>query len=306
MAKADPYKIITDNIIKMMSKGIIPWQKPWTGEGTLTTPRNIKTGRVYSGINFFILASSGYTSPLWMSFKEAVDKGGTVRKYQKSTPIQTWFITKLDADGNVIKFNDKTTEVDKKIFTMKYRNVFNLEQVDGIVDPSAEPKEPVEPVEEFNPIESAEAIASTYLEAQSLEVKHDQQRAFYSPVGDYINLPTKESFCGSEEYYSTLFHEIGHSTGHGTRLKRKGIDNFDYFGSHQYSEEELVAEFTACYLCGEAGILNNTQENSVAYIQNWAKKLKEDKKLIFKAVQQATKSANYVLGKVKEPAEATK
>lgn len=116
-------------------------------------------------------------------------------------------------------------------------------------------------------------------------------------------MPKKETFKSAEEFYSTLFHEMAHSTGHATRLNRDGIVKFDNFGSHQYSKEELVAEFTSCYLSGEANILPNVQDNSTAYIQSWTKKLRSDPKLIIGACSQATKAADYILGRTKEYAK---
>ncbi len=286
--KADSYQIITDAIIARLEEGIIPWQKPWTGVNSPNSPRNLISKKPYSGMNHFILSSACYESPYWVTYKQAKQKGGCVRKGEKATPVIYWNMIKVDSD----KVDAKGKKVKKVIPMLKHYYVFNTDQCDDVKVPTIE--ETTESIEEFSPIEKAEAIVAAY--ATCPEIRHAQQRAFYSPSSDFINMPQKESFKGEEEYYATLFHEMGHSTGHASRLNREGIVNFDTFGSHQYSKEELVAEFTSCYLCGNADILPTIQDNSVAYIQSWSKKLRDDKKLIISACSKATKAADYILG----------
>ena len=198
---------------------------------------------------------------------------------------------KVDSD----RIDAKGKKIKKVIPLLKHYFIFNADQCDGLTLPTTE--ETIEDIGEFNPIEKAEEIVAAY--ATCPKVRHGEQRAYYSPSRDFINMPQKESFKGEEQYYATLFHEMGHSTGHATRLNREGVVNFDHFGSHQYSREELVAEFVSCYLSGEAGILPNVQDNSVAYIQSWSNKLKEDKKLFISACSKATKASDYILGREK-------
>ena len=285
--KADPYQIITNTIISRLEEGIIPWQKPWTGINNPNSPRNLIKKKAYSGINYIILPSAGYKSPYWATYQQIKQKGGYVRKGEKATQIIWWAMIKVDSD----KVDEKGNKIKKIIPKLKHYDVFNTDQCDEVRVPTIE--ETTENIEEFNPIEKAEAIVAAY--ATCPEIRHAQQRAFYSPSSDFINMPQKESFKGEEEYYATLFHEMGHSTGHASRLNREGIVNFDKFGSHQYSKEELVAELTSCYLCGNADILPTIQDNSVAYIQSWTKKLRDDKKLIISACSKATKAADYIL-----------
>lgn len=133
---------------------------------------------------------------------------------------------------------------------------------------------------------------------------HGGNRAYYHPREDRIQLPERTSFHSAEHYYTTRFHEIGHSTGHQSRLDRDGITKIDFFGSHQYAEEELVAEFAACFLAGEAGILRTVEDNGVSYLKNWAAKIREDKTLIMRAAQRAQKAADLVLGRNMEVSQA--
>ena len=293
--KADSYQIITDAIIARLEEGKIPWQKPWSGVNSPDSPRNLLSKKPYSGMNHFILASSGYDSPYWCTYKQAKQKGGCVRKGEKATPVIYWNMIQVDSH----KVDAKGKKVKKTIPLLKHYFIFNVDQCDDVKVPTTE--ETVEEIGEFNPIERAEEIVAGYETCPRLQ--STSQRAYYSPSSDYINMPQKESFKGEEEYYATLFHEMGHSTGHGTRLNREGVVNFDHFGSHQYSKEELVAEFTSCYLCGESNILPNIQDNSVAYIQSWSKALKDDKKLIIGACSKATRAADYILGRTKETAK---
>ena len=175
---------------------------------------------------------------------------------------------------------------------LRYYSVFNVEQCEGL-------KMPVENTDdaplEFNPIEAAEAIVNGY-EGKPTIKETEKARAYYSPGLDYIHMPKRETFHSVEEFYSTLFHELTHSTGHENRLKREGIIGMHYFGDAVYSREELVAEFGAAFLCGHAGIENVTLDNSAAYIQSWLKVLKNNKQWLVIAAAQAQKAAEHVLG----------
>ena len=289
--KNDPYEIISNSIIESLNKGIIPWQKPWKGSNSSHGPRNMISGKPYRGINYFILSMKGYTSPYWMTFNQVKSKGGYVRKGEKSTNVVWWgFYEKT--------INDENGETSVECYPkLKYFKVFNLEQCDDIVAPN----EDLNVVEEFNNIDKAEEIIKGYKDRP--DIIHYEQNAYYRPTTDIINMPVKVSFINEEEYYSTIFHELAHSTGHSDRLNREGVTDNNSFGSHEYSKEELVAEFTACFLSGEAGILSKVKDNSTAYIQNWASRIKNDNRLIISACSQATKACDYILGKHNSPEE---
>ena len=226
--------------------------------------------RAYSGINVFLLESAGYTSNWWGTFKQIQAKGGHVRKGEKSTIIVFWKMLKVSKKGA------QPGEVSEdNIPMLRYYRVFNEEQCEGLDLPQPD-KPTIGDAEEFDSIQAAEDISIEYLNGQDgLDVKHGGNRAYYSPGLDHIQMPPKKAFKNPGEYYSTLFHEMGHSSGHKSRLNRKEILEPSFFGSHDYSREELVAEMTAAFLCREAGI-NNTVKNSSAYIQSWLRKFEDD------------------------------
>jgi antirestriction protein ArdC len=168
--------------------------------------------------------------------------------------------------------------------------VFSLDQCEGI----EHPKEP-EIENSFTPIEQAERIIEN-MQCKPV-IQYGGNRAAYSPSFDVVKLPNREAFKSAEQFYSTAFHELSHATGHQSRIGRKGILEPSYFGSHEYSQEELCAEFGASMLCGVSGIEQSTIENSAAYIQGWLKVLKNDKKLLVHAAAQAQKAADYILNK---------
>jgi antirestriction protein ArdC len=180
---------------------------------------------------------------------------------------------------------------------LRYYTVFNVSQCDGL----DESKIPVL-AKRYNEIEALEQC-ETVIEHMPKRpvITYHEQRAYYSPSSDYVNMPRKESFDGSAEYYSTLFHELTHSTGHETRVNRKGVSGSDgswsAFGSTPYAKEELVAEMGASFLCGICEIENKTIDNSAAYIKSWLHKLKDDKKMVIIAAAQAQKAVDFILGK---------
>lgn len=274
------YERVTARIMEILETGTIPWKKPWiSSEGA----KNLITKKPYRGINQFLLNSSPYGSPYWLTFKQALQKGGKVRKGERSTPIVFWkWLEQKDVPEE--DYNSATG----KVPLLRYYNVFNLEQIDGIEAPVEE-----QSINPFSPIEQAEMVIRDM--PQRPKIMYGGDRACYSPSLDYIQLPPKEAFTSPEEFYSTAFHELTHASGHSSRLGRKGILEPSYFGSHEYSQEELVAEFGASMLCGFAGIEQQTVENSAAYIHGWLKVLKGDKKLAIVAAGQAQRAADFIL-----------
>ena len=284
MNKTSVADIITNIIIQRLEEGTIPWQKPWTGSDA---PKNLITGKSYRGINTFLLANSGFTSPYFLTFKQCQDKGGAVKAGSAGFPVVFF---------SMVGVEDRETGDERHIPLLRYYRVFNVEQTTLPVPATgdAEPRE-------FSAIETAEQIVNGM--QQRPDIRHGQAKAYYSPSLDYVNMPKKELFRSDEEYYSTLFHELGHSTGHASRVGRKGVMETSYFGSHEYSKEELVAEMSAAFLCSEAGIVNRTIENSAAYIQSWIKALKskDNKGLVISAASQAQKAYDFILNQ--KPAE---
>jgi antirestriction protein ArdC len=271
------YEIITDKIIEQLEKGVIPWKKSWSAGGL---PKNGISNKEYNGINPFLLLVKGYNNPNWFTFKQIQDIGGNVRKGEKATMVIFW---KKFTPATI---SDKEEEENKEHLVLRYYNTFNALQCEGLPDKYYPKNNRV-----FNPIDVAEKIVKGYQNAPG--IVHEEQRAYYRPSTDVVNMPRPESFSSEISYYQTLFHELTHSTGHENRLNRLSKDAS--FGSQDYSKEELVAEMGASFLSGRAEIFNDTQlEQASAYIQGWLKALKNDKMLVVKAAASAQKAADYI------------
>ena len=279
------YTIITERILALLENGVIPWQRPWrTGEAFW--PKNMVSGKRYNGINAFLLAMTDFKSPYFLTFKQARDLGGTIKKGSKGLPVI--YCNKVQGK----EADSETEERESRGYSfLRYYTVFNIEQTEGIEIPA--PASPTATLQ-FSPIEACERICSAYIGAP--EVIFRDQRACYVPALDVINMPDKATFHTVEEYYSTLFHEYTHSTGHKNRLAREGIIEGHKFGDESYSKEELIAEMGAAFLCSHANIAPVTLNNSAAYLSNWLAKLRNDKKLVIQAAAAAQKSANLILG----------
>jgi antirestriction protein ArdC len=206
-------------------------------------------------------------------------------KGQKSTPVVLWMPKAISEDNEGVRR-------EKRILIFKMYHVFNFEQITGL-KVSEKDEEKLKEARAKELIE-AEEIIKLYTDKPPVEFGGD--RAYYSPKHDKVQMPTKKQFNSTEEYYSTLFHEFAHSTGHETRLQRKGVAEFDAFGTTQYSEEELIAEFTSAFLCSKAQI-DNTIANSTAYIQGWMKAFKENPKMIISCASKAQTACDYICGK---------
>jgi antirestriction protein ArdC len=280
--RPDVYQIVTDRIISALEGGIIPWRKPWNAVYGL--PRNYATGRVYSGINLFLLHFSG-SLPFFMTFKQALALGGTVRKGAKGHQVVYY---------NISKRENKETGEEEKMPFLKYYTVFSVEDIEGI-----EFNLPEVPKQEFTPSEVAEGIVEAWDGKPAIQ--HLHQRAYYSPSLDFVNMPKPETFTTSEGYYQTLFHELTHSTGHKSRLDRADLTAGEGKQSTSYAREELTAEMGASFLSAAAGIATEqTEENAVAYIQSWLERLKNDKQLVVKAASKAQAAARMILGTTEE------
>lgn len=273
------YEIVTDSILEQLRRGVAPWRKPWTTE----QPRNLISQKEYRGINTFLLASQGYSSPYWLTFNQANKLGGHVRRGAKSSLVTFWKI------GEYTKRNVETgEEKDSKSILLRYYRVFNLEQTEGIAEKLGLGK-----ADRVPQLDVCERIVSAMPNPPACE---QSSTAWYRPSVDTVGMPDRQTFHSTEEYYSTLFHELTHSTGHTSRLKRDGIQTVSKFGSESYSKEELVAELGAAMLCGVCGIAPATLENSASYLDNWIRVLKSDSRLIVTASSAAQKAADYIRG----------
>jgi antirestriction protein ArdC len=272
---ASVYEIITSRIVEELEKGQVPWRKPWR---TLP-PANLVRKKPYRGINVFLLALRGYGSQYWLTYRQAQALGGNVRKAEHGTKIVFWKFDTYESETA-----DGATEERKSAF-LRYYTVFNLEQTEGLKALLTLPP--------AFPIQSAEEIVKGMPNPPAFE--QDAQAA-YIPSRDVVTMPSRTAFESQAEYYSTLFHELTHSTGHAKRLAREGFDTPQKFGSDSYSREELIAEMGSAMLCGVAGIEENSLANSAAYLKTWIERLKADSKLVISAASAAQKAADYIRG----------
>lgn len=273
---------IANTIIAMLDKGVAPWKMPWKNGGAMSI-----NGNYYRGINAILLSWQNYNDNRWLTFNKVKQLGGKVKKGEKSLPVVFWqFIVKNEKDEN-------GDTIAKKIPFLRLYNVFNVEQCEGLKLPENKVFNA-----ENNSIEEAENIWNNYAGKPAI-LKHKSQ-ASYIPSIDVINMPEMKQFNSSEEYYSTLFHEAVHSTGHKSRLDRL---TSDAFGSEKYGKEELVAEIGSAILCQSVGI-TQTLENSAAYCKSWCNAIKAmPATAIISAASQAQKAVDLILG-IKFEAEA--
>lgn len=272
----DIYTAVTDRIITQMEQGIIPWQKPWISAGTAVSHA---TGKPYSLLNQMLLQRPGE----YITFKQCQEAGGHVKKGEKSSMVVFW---------KWIEQEDQDTGEVKQIPFLRYYNVFHIDQCEGI---SAKYTAEIVFPDRASTIEIAQDIVYDYLGRESVTLLHQEgDRAFYRPSTDEIILPIRKQFVSTAEYYSTVFHELVHSTGHPSRLNR--LNSAAYFGNEDYSKEELIAEIGAATLVNHCGLESPTSiSNNAAYIQNWLSVLKDDKRFIVSAAGKAEKAVNLIL-----------
>jgi antirestriction protein ArdC len=273
------HKEITDRIVARLKAGVVPWRQPWSGQGHGVMPRNAVTNRAYSGANVILLWSraqeSAFTDPRWLTFKQALELGGHVRKGEKGeTVIYVSKVIREDDDG-----------VRRSIPFLKAYTVFNVAQCDNlpskILDPNASQRV-------TNP-NARDDIADQFIASTGATVRHGEARAYYQPAGDFVNMPAFETFKSSSAYYGVAFHELGHWTGAEKRLNRTFGKRF---GDRAYSAEELVAELTSAFLCAEFGFDNDGQD--AAYIATWIQFLEEHDKAIVAAAAAASRAVEYM------------
>ena len=282
MNKNNVYQIVTDRIVAQMEQGIIPWSKPWHGIASGAISRS--TGKPYSLLNQFLLPRPGE----YATFKQIQEAGGKVRKGEKSSVVVFWKQTK-------VKTVDENGEETESLFPMlRYYNVFNLDQCEGINPKYWNPDQP----EVIDPIAEAESVIDGYIARSGVKFMPQlSDRAYYSPARDCVVVPILDQYDNAAEYYSTTFHELTHSTGHKSRLDRFTTGRAAAFGGTEYSKEELTAELGSAFLMNHCGInTDGTERNSAAYLQSWLKALKNDPKMIVGAASRAEKATALILG----------
>jgi antirestriction protein ArdC len=287
LSRASVYDVVTERMLAKLDEGSIPWRRPWRDLGGHRNPIDIR-GTAYRGINRAILTGMDYESPVWLTFKQAQELGGSVRRGERSTPVVFW---KQVAAGPT----EESEEHEGRRFILRYFSAFNLSQTEGVNVPEPIRTLLAQPQPTVELISAADAVVEGY--AGCPPIHHGESRAYYRPSTDSVMMPTAPAFNSPDHYYATLFHELGHSTGHESRLARSGITDVAMFGSHEYSREELIAEFCSAFLAADCGINQPALDaNSAAYIQSWARVLSSDRRLVVQAAQQAQRAADWIKG----------
>ena len=276
-----------DKMIALMEEGKLNWNKPWKGMGN--GPCNYETKRPYRGWNRLITMFSGFSSPFYLTFNQIKKRGGNVIKGSKGLPIILWKPFKVEVMKDGIKKEETR-------FFVNTFTVFNEEQIEGIEFTDTTRDE----LKDYGTVEALETVINNMPEAPQVDIRI-RDRACYIPSWDKVEMPEKGQFKTLEQYYATYVHELAHSTGHETRLNRATITSPNGFGSHEYSYEELIAEFSASFILSLTGVeTEQTEKNSAAYLQGWVSKLKDDKMMLYKAARDAEKVVDYILGNSKD------
>ena len=271
------YQRVTDQITAALASGVIPWRKPWKGREFL--PCNAVSKRAYGGVNLFMLALAPFSDHRWLTVRQANDLGGHIRKGERGSLVVFW------------KILDHSNEEDPKrpVPLLRHFIVFNVEQTEGCsIESVAMPQRVAQ-------IEAAEAVVRDMPDPPRLSVHHST--AFYRPSDDLVGIPDFSRFETPDSYYATLFHELGHATGHASRLNRPGVAEAIHFGSEDYSREELVAELASAFVCAEIGLDNSLISDSASYISGWLDVLRRDPKAIVIASSHAKRAADFIFGR---------
>jgi len=290
---------VTDNIVRMLERGVAPWQKPWEpGAGSLGIPFNPTSEKAYSGGNAIHLMATGlqrgYEDPRWMTYKQASDNGWQVRRGEKGTQIEYWEVKQASdktqpsrpnggGDGTAATGNNSDAEKSRLIH--RVYTVFNAQQIERI--PPHAPKE----YTTFEAVQAGEQI----LKNSGANIAHDQaDRAFYSRSQDSIHLPPKSAFKDAAGYFGTALHELAHWSGHPSRLDRSTLNESYRFGDVNYAKEELRAELASVFLAAQRGIPHDPEQHA-AYVNSWIGALKRDKNEIFRAAHDASAATDFIL-----------
>lgn len=287
-ARPDLYARVTAKIIADFEHGVRPWTKPWSAEhlaGKISRPLR-HNGQPYSGINVLLLwaeaTASGFSAPIWMTFRQALELGAHVRKGESgATVVYANRITRTEA-------GDGGEDVERQFPFLKAYTVFNVEQIEGLPAHYHALAAPV-----LDPAQRI-AHADAFFAATGAVVRHGGDQAYYAMGPDHVQVPPFECFEDPEGYYATLAHECTHWTRHPTRLDR------DFgrkrWGDDGYAREELVAELGAAFLCADLGLELSPREDHAAYLASWLEVLKGDKRFIFTAAAHAQKACDFLHG----------
>ena len=283
--KHDLYSNVTARILAQLEAGAAPWIKPWSATAGHNVPCNAATNRPYSGCNVVLLwmaQSAGYRTPRYLTFKQAQELGGHVRKGEHGTKV--YFVKQLQVRDNDAGDGD---EADMRVIPMmREYTVFNVDQCEGLPSHITAPAN-VKPRNR----DERDATIDEFLACSGADIREGFGEAYYRPGDDYISIPAFAAFKSAAAFYATTFHELGHWTGHKSRLDR---DLRHRFGERAYAAEELVAELCAAFLCAEFSIDGDLRH--AGYIQSWISLLKADSRAFFTACSKAQAAADYMRG----------
>ena len=284
----DLYDTVTQRIIAEMEAGRVPWVQPWGVAGAINPglPRNALTGRAYSGVNVLILwgavIDGGFPSQGWLTFRQALQAGGSVRKGERGTTVV--YADRFTPEAEKARARD-TGDSAKTIAFLKRFTVFNASQCDGLRDDIAVDAPPLAP-REIVP------VAEQLIAASGVDFRIGGARAYYVPSHDFVQVPPQPAFFQQIDYYRTALHELTHATGHASRLDRNQTNGF---GTKDYAREELIAEMGSAFLCAALGIVPTVRHAD--YLASWLDVLREDKRAIFRAASAASKAADWLLAR---------
>ena len=284
------HEIIVNQIIEKLEAGIIPWKKTWVW----WVPMNYATWKEYRWINRLLLSMDDYESNYYLTYKQIKDLWWVLQKWSKATKIVYWNVIESSSDKSSDASRKSTTSTSTETqeqqptrYIAKYYNVFNLSQTNLVPDDMV-----TEQIETDSDNTTCKTILGRYRDKP--QIIYWPQPCYYGE-SDIIKIPNKESFTSSDTYYSTLFHELIHSTGNKKRLAREGVTTKNHFWSEEYSKEELIAEIWSLFLSSYCNISNSTMKNSVDYIGWWLKYIKQNKWEVISAASKAEKAVEYIL-----------
>jgi antirestriction protein ArdC len=280
--KRDIYADVSARIIQELEAGAAPWVKPWAATAGQNVPQNAVTHRPYSGCNIILLwlaRNRGWATPRFLTFKQAIDAGGNVRKGEHGTKV--YFVKQLQ-----IKDSDDQDADTRLVPMLREYTVFNVDQCENLPDSVKTGK----PMRVRNP-DIQDALADEFIRSTGADIREGSGEAYFAPSRDFISLPAFAAFKGADHFYNVAFHELTHWTGHKVRLDRNLRNRF---GSREYAAEELIAELGAAFLCAEFGFDGDVR--NAGYIATWIDLLKTDKRAFFTACGKAQAAADYLRG----------
>jgi antirestriction protein ArdC len=282
VVKRDIYVEVSSRIIKELEVGAAPWVKPWAATAGQNVPQNAVTNRPYSGCNVILLwlaRNRGWPTPRFLTFKQAIDAGGNVRKGEHGTKV--YFVKQLQ-----VKDSDDEDADTRLVPMLREYTVFNVDQCENLPDSVKTGK----PMRVRNP-DTRDALADEFIRSTGADIREGSGEAYFAAGRDFISLPAFAAFKGADHFYNVAFHELTHWTGHKARLDR---DLKNRFGSREYAAEELIAELGAAFLCAEFGFDGDVR--NAGYIATWIDLLKSDKRAFFTACSKAQAAADYLRG----------